>query len=283
MFELGFHIAADAWDEALSILENHEALAITQSDGNGHVFSDNEKFSIGSWTDYKVSALFAERAVAADACRQLKEQTNIDDWTIESVGQEDWSEAWRHSWQPIFFSGGLCVHPSWIQPTVPGKKVVFIDPGMAFGTGTHETTSLCLDWIGENPVDGKTLVDWGCGTGILGLAAAALGAQKVCSFDNDNLARSVAQQNVIKNDLAQIVEISATPPCLPADILVANILLGPLLNLRESFLGSLCQGGRLLLAGILVTQAETLRLAYEPIRLDIIGQKGEWVLLEGEV
>ena len=284
MFELTFRITADVWEKTESVLYDSDAVAITQSHGKEVTYADVNGAAADFWSKYKISALFETRTAAETAGQRLMPHRLISKAAkVEFIQPESWSESWRSAWKPLFFPGELCVYPSWVEPSVVGKKVVFVDPGMAFGTGTHETTSLCLDWIGSTKLDGKTFLDYGCGSGILALAAAAMGARRICAFDTDPLARTVALENVGKNGFTDVVEVPATPPPhFVADILFANILLAPLIGLRRRFFKYLRPGASLLLAGILKTQVEALRFAYEPIHLDVIASKGEWVLLHGE-
>jgi ribosomal protein L11 methyltransferase len=161
---------------------------------------------------------------------------------------------------------------------------LFLDPGLAFGTGTHPTTALCLEWLDRHPPRGLTLVDYGCGSGILAVAALKLGAREVWAVDNDPQALIAAQANAVHNAVAANLQVFMPDdlPPVKADILMANIVANPLIELRPRFLALLQERGRIVLSGILATQAAQVSAAYATdFDLDPPVQRNEWVRIAG--
>ena len=203
----------------------------------------------------------------------------------EMLADEDWQQRFRQQFAPMRFAGDLWVVPSWHQPPPGARHVIALDPGMAFGTGTHPTTALCLDWLGEAAgVAGASVLDYGCGSGILAIAAARLGAASVFGLDIDPEACKVAQANARENACPGI-QFGLPEALLPDqrfDVLVANILLNPLLALSSALAARLTTGGRIGLSGILVEQLTDLEAAYAPwFELDPPRQREEWAFLSG--
>lgn len=211
----------------------------------------------------------------------------FDAVTVERVEPVDWANHWRHHFVPLQF-GRLWVVPSWLEPPEGAKVVLRIDPSSAFGTGLHATTALCLERIDElSPV--RSVLDVGCGTGVLGMAALALGAARVVGTDNDPEAVRVAQENAEIN--AEIIgpagrlELSGTDIADVTEtfeLVVANILAGPLVDLAAHIARAVAPGGRLLLSGVLGTQAEDVAAAYVAQGLvePEITPREEWVRIE---
>jgi ribosomal protein L11 methyltransferase len=195
----------------------------------------------------------------------------------------DWERAWMERFQPIPFGERLWVVPSWIEPPDPQATNIVIDPGLAFGTGTHATTSMCLEWLAAHSPSGLEVIDYGCGSGILAIAAARLGAARVRAVDIDMRAIDVAADNAARNNVAEIVRCG--PPSLadgePADLVIANILARPLIELAGRISAIVRPAGTLLLTGITHAQRAEVAAAYAPaFRFDSVG-RGEWLLLAG--
>ena len=161
--------------------------------------------------------------------------------------------------------------------------MIRLDPGLAFGTGTHPTTALCLDWLDQNEPERKKVVDFGCGSGILGIAAALLGARKVLCVDNDPQALTATGENAARNGVADRLDVTDPQSPLPeVDLLIANILSGPLIELAPRFAACISAGGTVVLSGILAGQADTVAAAYAPwFDLDRPVERDEWVRLSG--
>lgn len=203
----------------------------------------------------------------------------------EQLEDKDWEREWMSHYQAIRCGERLWVCPSWQEPPEPDKVNLMLDPGLAFGTGTHPTTFLCLEWLDAQPVEGLELVDYGCGSGILGVAALLLGARHVVGVDIDPQALLATRDNARRNGLpedAMPVYLPAKCPEAPADIMLANILAGPLVQLAPKLQQMTRNGGKICLSGILATQAETVMDAYRPwFDFDPVAQREEWVRLTG--
>lgn len=214
---------------------------------------------------------------AAEAARRLGGE-------LAEVPDEDWSEGWKRDFRPLDI-GRVRVRPSWIdEPPPPGSVEVVLDPGMAFGTGTHPTTALCLaalsDLLGARP--GATVLDVGTGSGLLAIAARKLGAARVVGNDDDPVAVEVARENARAN--AVEVELVGEPLERIAgafDVVVANILANTLVELAPRIAAKLAPGGVVLLSGILAPQAGDVRAAYVALGLEPLPEAGagEWILL----
>lgn len=206
---------------------------------------------------------------------------------IERLPGRAWERMWLEYFGPRRFGRRLWIVPSGLVPDAPGQVgdvLVRIDPGLAFGTGSHETTAMCLEWLDRTPLLGTRVIDFGCGSGILAVAAAALGATQVWATDVDELALLATQQNAVKNDVLQRITVThaARLRCGDADILIANILAGPLIDLAPRLRGHCRRGGTLVLSGILASQADAVRAAYRPhAALRIVAERGGWVCLVG--
>lgn len=202
----------------------------------------------------------------------------------EQLEDKDWEREWMDNFHPIQCGNRLWICPSWKQPPEAAAVNLMLDPGLAFGTGTHPTTFLCLQWLDGQALEGKTLVDFGCGSGILGIAALLLGARQVTGVDIDPQALLATRDNAARNQLpsdAMPVYLPKDAPAAEVDIMLANILAGPLVELAPLLSGQVRTGGQLCLSGILASQAQTVMAAYPAFRFDPVAQKEEWVRLTG--
>ncbi len=207
---------------------------------------------------------------------------------VEILEDRDWEREWMQHYQPMQFGERLWVCPSWLEPPEPDAVTVMLDPGLAFGTGTHPTTALCLEQIARCDTDGISVIDYGCGSGILAVAALKLGAASAVGVDNDPQALVACRDNAERNGIPQgrlrvlAPEEALALPQGEAQLVLANILAGPLMSLSDTLLGLLAPGGTLLLSGLLDTQAEGLMAHYSPyISLSVAGEKDHWVCLRG--
>lgn len=205
---------------------------------------------------------------------------------VELLEDKDWLRSWMDAYEPLRIGERLWVCPSW-KPVPPQCTVPLrLDPGLAFGTGTHPTTALCLEWLDGHSCAGKTVLDYGCGSGILALAAALLGATQVHAIDNDPQALTATRDNAERNNIAGQIDIIAAgdPSCLSlqADILLANILAAPLIELASLLQLLLAPSGLLVLSGLLESQIEAVQSAYAAtIVFDEPVVRQQWVRLEG--
>ncbi|UCH41182.1 MAG: 50S ribosomal protein L11 methyltransferase [Gammaproteobacteria bacterium] len=203
-----------------------------------------------------------------------------------SLQERDWEQAYKQHFQPIQCAPGLWIVPSWSEPPEPQATVIVLDPGLAFGTGSHPTTALCLAWLASNPPTGSHVIDYGCGSGILAIAALKLGAEHVLAVDIDAQALTACRANARANHIdAGQIQIS-TPENMdddPTDLLVANILAGPLVELAPRFASLVRPGGYILLSGILKSQLEDIQLAYQSdFTLARAEVREDWVCLSGQ-
>jgi ribosomal protein L11 methyltransferase len=203
---------------------------------------------------------------------------------LDQLEDKDWEREWMINFHPMQFGERLWICPSWRDVPDPNAVNVMLDPGLAFGTGTHSTTSLCLKWLDSLELSNSTVVDFGCGSGILGIAALKLGAKRVVGIDIDPQALLASQDNANRNDVGEKIELYLPQhqPELQADVVLANILAAPLRELREVITSYCKNGGKLVLSGILDNQAEEINALYsqdfvmEPIAID-----GEWARVSG--
>ncbi|WP_460755124.1 50S ribosomal protein L11 methyltransferase [Marinomonas epiphytica] len=204
---------------------------------------------------------------------------------IEILEDKDWEREWMDSYHPIQFGERLWVCPSWREVPEPNAVTLMLDPGLAFGTGTHPTTALCLKWLDSIDCQDKTIIDYGCGSGILGIAGLLLGAKQMVGIDIDPQAVEATQANADRNQIdPSRLEVKLPPyeSDLQADIVVANILAGPLAQLAPTISALVKPGGQLALSGILASQANEVADVYKQwFSLESIAESEEWVRIVG--
>jgi ribosomal protein L11 methyltransferase len=238
------------------------------------------------WRQTKVTALFEEEADAAEIRNAVETEfgDRLAGWESTILEDQVWERAWLEHFKSMRFGQRLWICPTGFAPPEPEAVNVILDPGLAFGTGTHPTTALCLEWLDGQDLAGKTLIDYGCGSGILAVAALKLGAAQAFGVDIDAQALTASAENARKNGVEAGLTLGYPKdlPAEPADVLVANILAGPLIELAGDITGRLKPGGRLALSGILATQVEQVRKAYES-RIDFAPGRllEDWALLTG--
>jgi len=239
------------------------------------------------WAETRVLALFEEDIEAEVVIAGLAQRLGqVPPWRAEMLADQAWERAWMADFQPMRFGQRLWVCPSWCEPPDPNGVILALDPGLAFGTGTHPTTALCLEWLDSQPLQGCTVLDYGCGSGILAIAALLLGAERAIGVDNDPQALLATRDNAARNGIAadrlQTFLPEQTPADLRADVAVANILAGPLQSLAPTLAALSGPGARLTLSGILAEQAEAVSAAYRPwFHMSPPARRQEWVRLDG--
>ena len=210
---------------------------------------------------------------------------NRDSLQIEPLQEQVWERTWMDNFAPKQFGKRLWICPSWQSPPDPEAVNILLDPGLAFGTGSHATTALCLRWLEQANLRDKTVIDYGCGSGILAIAAALLGADKIHAVDNDPQAIAATVDNSVRNDLPEDKITAYLPEALPklqADFLLANILAEPLHELADQFATLIKPEGKIVLSGILEEQTESLLARYERwFSLDKPATEDGWVRLSG--
>lgn len=236
------------------------------------------------WPETRLAALFADDAPAEELARQACESAGlaIPTMTVETVDDEDWVRLTQSQFSPIRISDRLWIVPTWCEPPEPGAIVLRLDPGLAFGTGSHPTTRLCLGWLDRHLPAGATVIDYGCGSGILAVAAGLLGAGRVVGIDIDPQAVTASRDNAIANGVTAEFHDARPVALPPADVVVANILANPLRVLAPLLIGLVKPGGHIVLSGILEGQAEAVIDAYSPaIVFDEPMREDGWICLQG--
>ena len=284
----------DARPDELEKLENlmlaTGSVAVTMEDNANQPVLEPGVGQTPLWLQTRLTGLYPAdadmEAVLAKFPATVLEFANT---RVEILEDKDWEREWMQHYQPMQFGKSLWVCPSWIDPPDPGATNLLLDPGLAFGTGTHPTTALCLTELANMPLKDALVVDYGCGSGILGVAALLLGASHVLAVDNDPQALDATVDNGQRNSITP----SSLEVCLPeqvdfeqhtgkADVVIANILAGPLVGLSDTLLSLLKPGGSLLLSGLLEKQAAQLCAHYAPrVTLVVAGEKDGWVCLLG--
>jgi ribosomal protein L11 methyltransferase len=212
-------------------------------------------------------------------------------YRVEILEDKDWEREWMQHYQPMQFGESFWVCPSWIAPPDPSATNLLLDPGLAFGTGTHPTTALCLSELAGMTLTGNHVVDYGCGSGILAVAALQLGADSVLAVDYDPQALDASKENAKRNQMSPTSLRVALPEDVDfdtdsgaAELVIANILAGPLMALSDTLLALLKPGGTLLLSGLITSQSEQLCSHYSPhIQLRVASERDGWVCLRGQL
>jgi ribosomal protein L11 methyltransferase len=238
----------------------------------------------GSWVRVTLTALFETHADPARSLSEACEACGVRPpaHELRSIADDDWVRRSQNQFQPLRVSDRLWVVPSWHAPPHPGALNLVLDPGMAFGTGSHPSTRLCLLWLEANVTGDESLVDYGCGSGILAIAAMKLGAREAVGVDIDPQAVEVARRNAQRNGVSVRLIDAGAAPDLSGDLVVANILANPL-KMLAPVLAQICKpGGRLAVSGILVPQEGEIRDAYRPwFALEERAEDDGWLCLSG--
>jgi ribosomal protein L11 methyltransferase len=236
------------------------------------------------WRTSRVVALFEPGEGLSERIAAAKAQVDLADAQTEvaEVAEQDWVRLTQAQFDPIRINDRLWIVPSWHEAPDPSAINLILDPGLAFGTGSHPTTRLCLEWLCMKVSSGSTALDYGCGSGILALAAAKLGATDVLGVDIDERALEAAADNAARNNVALRLAHSKQALTEQFDLVVANILTNPLCVLAPLIAARVAPGGQLALSGVLATQADQVIAAYAPfISLKVGAILDGWVRLEG--
>jgi ribosomal protein L11 methyltransferase len=268
--EVSLRVSREVVPAAEEALQSLGALSVTLQDDADVPVLEPGPGSTPLWPVVQVRGLFehtADRAAILVGLQQLPGADRSAHVEWREVGDEDWARAWMDRFEPMRFGRRLWVVPSGMSiPPGPDQVAVRLDPGLAFGTGTHPTTALCLAWLDAHDVSGKRVIDYGCGSGILGIAAALLGAARVDSVDNDPQALDATADNAARNSVSGRIHCWSPERFAagPADIVLANILAGPLVELAPRLIGLVGSGGRIVLSGLLEEQVNEVATAYQP-------------------
>lgn len=260
--------------QALSdALESIGSLAVTLTDAADTPIFEPPIGSTPIWADTRVTGLFdasQDTNTLVNLIGQRWPQVKQFPLRIEALEDKDWVREWMDQFKPVRFGERLWVVPSWLTPPEPESIYLLLDPGLAFGTGDHPTTALCLTWLSNHNLAGKTLIDFGCGSGILACAAAKLGAERVIGTDIDPQAMHASAQNAAQNQVNLELYLPEQMPDLCADVIVANILFNPLKQLAPELLKRLSSQGLLVMSGILVEQIQPLIEHYQALGTKLV-------------
>ena len=284
--QISVEVPGEQADRVAEAFSSIGALSVTVQDAGDEPLLEPAPGETPLWSSNRLVALFDEGETPASVRQRLKTilPDPLPDFHVESLADRDWSNTWRETFGVMCFGEHLWVCPVGESPPEPGAIVVHMDPGMAFGTGTHTTTAMCLRWLDAHPPVNQHVIDYGCGSGILAIAAHKLGAARVCAVDIDPQALLATQENARRNGCGSAMEV--LPPgqagSQAVDLLMANILANPLIDLAEDFARRVRPGGRIILTGILAEQAEAVMAAYQKaFDFAVPVHEAEWVLLEG--
>jgi len=289
MFELRLLCPEDRVEVLGEALEALEALSVSVEDADAHTPAEQALFGEPGmpppkegWQRSRVLALFPQEAAAREAAALLQAQdffAGCQVLEISLVPEQDWVRLTQSQFAPVEITPDFWIVPTWHEPPAQARQVIRLDPGLAFGTGTHPTTRMCLRWIARHPMQGARVLDYGCGSGILAIGAARHGAREVDAVDIDEAAVRATQDNAQANG---VVLRAGLPERAQGryDLVLANILATPLKVLAPLLCGHVAEGGHLVLAGILERQADELKQAYAPyLPLQVADAEDGWILM----
>lgn len=275
-------------DEALT---EFGALSVTLTDAGDHPIFEPPPGETPLWPGTTITALFdvnVDRDFLREQIQQIVTEPGLK-LQFSTLQEQDWVTLGQSGWEPMCFGNRLwvCTEAD-LDKLPPHATPVLIEPGLAFGTGSHPTTALCLQWLDQHIQPGQVVIDYGCGSGILGLAAAKLGAASVIATDIDSQALDATNENAKRNQCANLIQAQTideyrdSSDKKQADLLLANILAGPLISLADPLSQKVKPGGGILLSGILAVQQQSVVDAYEPYFSEIqIAQQDDWIRLSG--
>lgn len=264
--QLSVEVSSRLTEPVSELFNEAGALSVTLLDAEDEALLEPAPGEHPLWSQSRVVGLFPQDFQSAGLQAQLS--ATFPDLEImllkETLEERDWSSTWRDSFHCMQFGQRLWVCPSGEAAPDPSAITLQLDPGLAFGTGTHVTTALCLEWLDGNVLSEKSVIDFGCGSGILAIAAAILGAKNVRAVDIDPQALQATRENSRRNRVGQLIDVSlpAAMPLQPAQILVANILANPLIEMANTLQSLVVHGGHIVLTGILEEQAQDVMAAY---------------------
>ncbi|HET7649657.1 MAG TPA: 50S ribosomal protein L11 methyltransferase [Gammaproteobacteria bacterium] len=285
---LSFQLALDHLDpeQVEAALLAAGAVSVTYEDAGDEPIYEPDPEQMPLWSRTRMTGLFAADT-DMDAVRVMLlvrlGLARLPLHRIETLEDRAWEREWLKDFRPMRFGTRLWICPTAYAPPEPDAVNIVLDPGLAFGTGTHPTTALCLERLDGANLTGRDVIDYGCGSGILAIAAAKLGARRVWAVDNDPQALLATRDNAARNGVERLIEACAPDGLLvtPVDFLVANILAGPLVSLASRLAGLVRPGGALTLSGILADQERDIRAAYAPwFDIEGVARRDEWLRVD---
>jgi len=273
---------SEALSNALTALG---ALAVTMQNAGADGFYEAAYPQQPDWPEIDVTGMFDEFTDVTSVVDTIGSMFgSFTEQSVTKLKDRDWARVWLAGFEPVQAGKDLWIVPSWLTPPVEEAVNLIVDPGLAFGTGTHPTTAMCLSWLDENRPDGLDVVDFGCGSGILAIAALKLGAARAWGIDVDPRALAVSRENAERNRVADRYS-ACTPGKMPvntcAQLVMANILAQVLIDLKDDLASLVCNDGVILLTGILRGQVREVRKMFEPTFEIGEVQRDEWFLLTG--
>jgi ribosomal protein L11 methyltransferase len=266
-------------------LETIGAVAITLQDAGDHPLLEPKPGETPVWPEIILTALFPEDSSQSEINAALDTCSGNNDTRFSHLADQDWQQRFEEQLEPLQFGQRLWVVPNSTTKLPPDSVAVVLPPGLAFGTGTHPTTAMCLTWLDSLELQGKRVLDYGCGSGILGIAAVKLGATEACLTDIDPQALQASADNAARNGVAERLNIQQTQKTdnsVRFDILLANILSGTLIELGPTLDALMAPGAKLAITGILSGQADEVTAAWSGwADMKVSGQTRDWVLLTG--
>ncbi|MCV2886276.1 50S ribosomal protein L11 methyltransferase [Aestuariibacter sp. AA17] len=285
--QLKINTQAEHAEQIGDMLSANGAQAVTFVDAKDTPMYEPKPGEVMLWPDTQVVGLFDAEHDMSAVIKRLEHARLLGKnfpHKLDQLEDKDWEREWMENFHPIQCGDRLWICPSWRDVPDPNAVNVMLDPGLAFGTGTHPTTYLCLKWLDGLDLTGKTVVDFGCGSGILGIAALKLGAKRVVGIDIDPQALIASKDNAQRNGVADQLEVylPQNQPELKADVVLANILAGPLRELRSVITEYCGDRAKLALSGILESQANEISALYQvDFEMDSAAVEGEWARLSG--
>jgi len=285
--QLKINSQAEYAEKIGEMLSASGAQAVTFVDAKDTPMYEPKPGEVMLWPDTQIVGLYDAEYDMSRVISQLSQSKLLGknfNHKLDQLEDKDWEREWMINFHPMQFGERLWICPSWRDVPDPNAVNVMLDPGLAFGTGTHQTTSLCLRWLDRLELSEATVVDFGCGSGILGIAALKLGAKRVIGIDIDPQALLASQDNANRNDVGEKIELYLPEhqPELKADVVLANILAGPIRELRTVITEYCKTGGKLVLSGILDNQAQEINDLYShDFDMDPIMVDGEWARVSG--
>lgn len=283
--QLTFEVAARDSEAAEAVCFDAGALSVTLLDAADAPILEPAPGATPLWPTVRLAALFRDDADrgAIDVALALHLVSSLAAAKWEVIADRVWEREWLKDFKPMRFGSRLWVCPHGQAPPQRDATVVWLDPGLAFGTGTHATTAMCLTWLDSIDLQSLDVVDYGCGSGVLAIAALRLGARRAAAIDLDPQALIAARDNALRNGVSAAIEVLLTSDPAPlADVLVANILADPLITLAPRLASLARQRSLIALSGILGPQAEAVASAFTPwFHMRPFATRDEWVCLEG--
>ena len=285
--QLELEASPDNAEQLSELLSAAGAAAVTMQDAADQPLFEPPPGTTPLWNATRVAGLFEADTDITAVLAQLQQQLDpapLPAWHLNPLEDRDWVRAWMDNFQPMRFGEHLWICPTGYSPPEPQAVNILLDPGLAFGTGTHPTTAMCLRWLDAHPPQDLAVIDYGCGSGILAIAACKLGARHASGVDTDPQALLAINDNAEKNQVSACIDAYLPANFLspPVPLLLANILAGPLQDLAPRLSELVEPGGHIVLSGILAEQAERVMQQYQAnFDIQLVDQQEDWVCLAG--